>query len=993
MQFSFAQEKTVSGVVSDGTGPIPGANVIVRGTKNGVQTDFDGKYAIKAKVGDVLLISFVGMEDTKVTVGASNVINVKLQGGVSLKEVVVQTNLGYYSKDSRKLSSSISTIAAEEIARQSPAITIANALQGQAAGVQVTNANGRPGAGAYVSVRGAVSITGGDASAIYVVDGAFVSSSEVSALNNGDIESVSVLKDGASAAIYGVRGANGVIVITTKKGKNAKAKFQINSSVGFSRKIEDPFQMMDATQKINYEQQLGAGNSIGRTPEVLSLWRSLNHDWQDALLQDGFIQNNTFSYSGGNDQFNNYFSLGYTEDTGIIKNLNGFNRITSRYNSEYKASERIKVGFNVGGSYEKSNVPRDRNNAQNPFRAMYDYNSYQPLYQRNSAGDIVNGADGKPLFNTVLEGGFPIAEAIINNTEQLRNFRIYGRPYLQVNIVKNLNFNTQMNMNYERYQRESFLKPFSFLDNIVGDPTARGQKTDNGWDSLEYQLTNSLNYKYSINNKHNFDGTLMYEYFKSNFRSYSLTRKGYVNGDLPTAGTAVVGVPSTSRIENATISLFTNIDYDFDGKYLVSLYGRRDGSSVLGKNNKYEFAKGASIGWNVTKESFMSSLTWLNNLKLRASYGELNSTGGIGSYSAQNLFSTTPYAGNISTILTGSTVGNDNLKFEKARKLEFGLESSLFNNWFSFSSSYFKDERIDFIYQDNTTNGTSFGAPINAGDWSSNGFEIELKAFAIKNENTSLQFYVNAAAFDRQVNKLNRPLDPNNQLLRGLTVNKVGYQPDEFYLVNYVGVDKTNGLATYRKLDGTTTTTFSDNDRVLTGKTPYAKYEGGFGFQFSHKGFDLSTDFVFKQGNYTYNYMWQNMNADGQSPTRNQSVTAFDFWTPANTNASLPRPVQLSGINSNQVSDRFLEDASYIRFRNLNIGYNFTRKMIPNFPVEQFRVYLQMQNLFTWTKFNGDPEVGIGSGESQTGLLVPGQFALYSYPTVQSFLFGVSINL
>jgi TonB-linked SusC/RagA family outer membrane protein len=993
MQFSFAQEKTVSGVVSDASGPIPGANVVVKGTKNGVQTDFDGKYAIKAKVGDVLVITFVGMQDATAKVGASNTINVKLQGSISLKEVVVQTNLGYYSKDSRKLSSSISTISAEEITRQSPAITIANALQGQAAGVQVTNANGRPGAGAYVSVRGAVSITGGDASAIYVVDGAFVSSAEVSALNNGDIESVSVLKDGASAAIYGVRGANGVVVITTKKGKNTKAKFQINSSVGFSRKIADPFDMMDATQKINYETQLGQGNSVGRTPEVLSLWKSLNHDWQDALLQDGFIQNNTFSYSGGNDQFNNYFSIGYTEDTGIIKNLNGFNRITSRYNSEYKANDRIKVGFNVGGSYEKSNVPRDRNNAQNPFRAMYDYNPYQPLYQRDSAGNVVNDAAGNPVFNTVLEGGFPIAEAILNNTEQLRNFRIYGRPYLQVNIVKDLNFNTQMNMNYERYQRESFLKPFSFLDNIVGDPTARGQKTDNGWDSLEYQLTNSLNYKYSINNKHNFDGTLMYEYFKSNFRSYTLTRKGYVNGDLPTAGTAVVGLPSTSRIENATISLFSNIDYDFDGKYLVSLYGRRDGSSVLGKNNKYEFAKGASIGWNVTKESFMSSLTWLNNLKLRASYGELNSTGGIGSYSAQNLFSTTPYAGNISTILTGSTVGNDDLKFEKARKLEFGLESSLLNNWVSFSSSYFKDERIDFIYQDNTTNGTSFGAPINAGDWSSNGFEIELKAFAIKNENTSLQFYVNAAAFDRQVNKLNRPLDPNNQLLRGLTVNKVGYQPDEFYLVNYAGVDKATGLATYRKLDGTITTTFSDNDRVLTGKTPYAKYEGGFGFQFSHKGFDLSTDFVFKQGNYTFNYMWQNMTADGAAPTRNQAVAAFDYWTPTNTNASLPRPRQFSGINSNVTSDRFLEDASYIRLRNLNIGYNFTRKMIPNFPVEQFRIYLQMQNLFTWSKFNGDPEVGIGSGESQTGLLVPGQFALYSYPTVQSFLFGVSINL
>jgi TonB-linked SusC/RagA family outer membrane protein len=995
LQFSFAQEKTVSGVVSDQSGPIPGANVVIKGTKNGVQTDLDGKYSIKAKVGDVLVVSFVGMEDMSVKVGAgsSNVINVKLQSGVNLKEVVVQTNFGYYSKDSRKLSSSVSTISSEEIARQAPTITVANALQGQAAGVQVTNANGRPGAGAFVSVRGAVSITGGDASAIYVVDGAFVSASEISSLNNGDIESVNVLKDGASAAIYGVRGANGVVVITTKRGKNTKAKFQINSSTGFSRKIKDPFQMMNASQKIDYETQIGAGNSIGASPQTLALLKSYDHNWQDDLLQDGNTQNTTFSYSGGDTKFTNFFSLGYTEDTGIIKNLKGFNRITARYNSEYQANETFKFGFNVGGSYEKSNLSRDRNNAQNPFRAMYDYNAYQPLYARDTAGNVVLDATGAPVFNTVLEGGFPIAEAILNNTEQTRNFRIYGRPNMQMKIAKDLKFTTQLNLNYERYQRESFTKPLSFLDVITGDPTARGSKTDNGSDSFEYQFTNSLNYKYSFKNKHNFDASVMYEYFKSNFRAHSLTRKGFVNGDVPTAGTVVVGLPFTSRFENATISMFGNIDYDFDGKYLVSLYGRRDGSSLLGKNNKYEFAKGASIGWNLTKESFMSNVKWLNNLKLRASYGELNSTAGIGSYSAQDVFVTTPYAGNIATIISNSTLGNDDLKFEKARKLELGLESSMLSNWVSFSTSFFKDKRIDFIYGDSSTDGTSWGALINAGDWTSNGIELELKAFAIKNANTTLQFYVNAATFDREINKLNRPNDPNNQLLRGLTVNKVGYQPDEFFLVPYAGVDAATGLATYRKLDGSVTSTFTENDRVLTGKTPYAKYEGGFGFQFTHKGFDLSTDFVFKQGNYTYNYMWQNMTADGSAPTRNQAVAAFDYWTPTNTDASLPRPRQFSGVNSNVTSDRFLEDASFIRLRNLNIGYNFTRKLIPSLPIDQLRVYVQMQNLLTWSKFNGDPEVGTGSGESQTSLLVPGQYALYSYPTVQSFLFGISINL
>ena len=993
MQFSFAQERTVSGVVSGGSGPIPGVNIIVKGTKTSAQTDFDGKYSIKAKTGDVLVFSFVGMMETTKTVTASNVVNVSMQDGVSLNEVIVQTNLGYFSKDSRKLSSSVSTVSSDEITKQSPAITIQNALQGQAAGVQVTAANGKPGAAAFVTVRGAVSITGGSAEAIYVVDGAFVSGTEASALSSSDIESVSVLKDGASAAIYGVRGGNGVVVITTKKGKNAKAKFQFNNSIGFTEKLKDPFRMMNADEKIRYEGLIGQGGSIGKTPDQVALLRSYDHNWQDDLLRKGFVQNNNFSYSGGNDQFTNFMSVGYTEDSGIIDKLKGFNRITARYNSEYKANEHVKFGFNVGGSYEKFNDSRDRNNAQNPIRAMYDYNPYEPFYARDANGNIVNDVLGNPTYNTNLASGFPIQEAIVNNTEQRRFFRMYGRPYVELGIVKDLKFKTQMNMNYERYQRESFTKPSSFLDLIVGDPAARGSKTDNGWDSFEYQLTNSLNYKYSINSKHNFDATALYEYYKFNFRSYSMTRKGYVNGDLPTAGTAVVGVPATGRTENATISFFGNIDYDFNNKYLVSLYGRRDGSSVLGTNNKYEFAKGASVGWNVTEESFMSNAKWLNNLKLRASYGELNSTNGIGSYSAQSIFATTPYGGGIGTILTGNNVGNNNLKFEKAKKSEIGVEAAVLNNWLTFSGSVFKDKRIGFIYSDNTTVGTGFSTLINAGDWTSKGAELELKAFAIKNENTTLSFYVNAAVFDRKINTLNRPEDPNNQLIRGLTVNKVGLSPDDFFLVPYAGVNATNGRAMYRKLDGTLTDVYSSGDRAFTGKTPYAKYEGGFGMQFAYKGFDLSTDFVFKQGNYTYNYMWQNMTADGSAPFRNQAVNAFDFWTATNTTATLPAPRPISGIESNNVSDRFLEDASYIRFRNLNVGYKFTKKAFPNLPLDEFRIYTQMQNLFTWSKFNGDPEVGIGSAENQTGLLIPGQYAQYSYPNVKTFLFGISINL
>ena len=993
MQFSFAQEKTVSGTITEGGLPLPGVNVVVKGTTRGTQTDFDGKYAIKAKVGEVLEYTYISMKTQTITVGASNTVNVVMAADATqLGEVVLTADYGYFKRDLDKMSAGVSTISSEEISRQSQVLNITNSLQGKAAGVQVTAQNGKPGQGAFVSVRGAVSITGSSAGAVYVVDGAFVSSSEASAIAPGDVENVTVLKDAVSAGIYGVRGGNGVVVITTKRGKNSKAKFEYNNSFGWGEKVDDNFTMMNAEQKIRYEREdMGAGPTINDTPEQLALKLSYDNNWQDTLLRKGFIQTNNFSYRGGNENLTNYFSLGYSRNEGIIKNLDGYQRITGRYNSDYQASKIFKVGFNVGGSYEIFNEPRDRNNVQNPFRAMYDYNPYETVYARDPAtGAVLFDNQGAPVWNIPI-AGFPIAEAIINNPEQQRFFRIYGRPYAQLNLSKNLVLTTKINLNYERRQREYFNKPNSILDQIVGDPQARGSKTDSGWDSFEYQWTNLLNYTFSLKEAHNFNVTGMYEYYKNNFRSYTLTRKGFVNGDLPTQGTAVIGVPSTSRTENSTISYFGQLDYDYKGKYLLSGVFRRDGSSLLGVNDKWSNAKGGSAGWVLTKD-FLKDNKYVNFLKLRASYGELNSTNGIGSYTAQSTFGTTPYAGVSATTFASGAVGNPDLKFEKAIKQDYGFEARLFNNRVNLTSSYFNDLRKDFIYGDYFP-FTTWTSIINAGDWVSKGVELEVRGSVIKNDNSTLTLYFNGAQYDRKINKLARPNNPEDQIQRGLTVNQVGFSPDTYFLTRYAGVDPTNGHALYYKLDGTVTDVYSDDDNVLLeGKTPYAKYEGGFGMEYNYKGFSVAADFSFKQGNYVYNYMWFNMNADGAAPSRNQAVDMFDYWTPTNTTASNPAPRQITGINSNQVSDRFLQDASYIRFRSLNFGYTFDKKMLGDLPIDSVRLFSQIQNLGLWTKYKGDPEVGIGSGESQTGGAIPGQFALYSYPNLRTFVFGLNVN-
>ncbi len=987
MQFSFAQEKTVTGVVSDKSGPLPGANVVVKGTTRSSQTDIDGKFSIKAKQGEVLVISFVGMADKTVTVGSANIINVKMQDGIDLETVVIQTNLGYFKKDANKVTSAISTVSGEEFVKQAPSLSFTNAIQGKAAGVQVTARNGQPGQGAYLTVRGNVSITGGYSGAAYVLDGAYVSESEASAIAPGDIENVSVIKDAAAASLYGARGGNGVVVITTKRGKaGQKAKFTIDNSIGYTQRIKDPFRMMNAAEKLRYEKELGEGPGSTATPEELLVLQGFEHDWQDTLLRNGSLQNFSFSMTGGTEKMSNFFSLGYNKNTGIIDGIKGYNRITGAYSSDYQATDYIKIGFSARGSYETNTLPRDRYNSQNPFAAMMWYNPYEPEFDSDpTTGELILDENGNPTYN-LTHTGFPIGEALRNNPEEERFFRVYSRPYIELKLYKGLTFASSFGINYERRQREYFVKPGSVLDGYVGDPSAPGSKTDNGWDNLDMQWTNTANYKFKLKENHSFDVRGLYDYTYTNFRSYTLNRKGFV-GDYPTAGSALTTVPSTSRTEEAAYAVLGVVDYDYKGKYLLSVNGRQDWSSLLGQNTNTIFAKGASIGWVLSKENFFKFKP-ISFLKFRASLGQLNSTNGAARYGNLSTYVTTNYGGGIGTVYNGDRIGNTSLKFEQVEKLDIGFETRLFKDYIALSASYFKDKRNDFLFADVTSSGDAFNVTRNAGDWEAKGYEVELKAFAIKSEDVNLSFYVNAAQFDRKINKLN---EPTTEAIRGFTINRVGNSPDAFYLVRYAGVNPANGDALYYDINGDITNVYSTSDRVLLkDKTPYAKYEGGFGMEFEFKGFDISTDFVFKQGNYIYNLRYRDLLTDGVSIADNQAVAAFDYWTPTNTDASLPAPIQLGGVDNNQDSSRWLEDGSYIRFRNLNVGYTFGKNILKTLPLDKVKIYAQFQNLHTWSKFNGDPEIGIGNGES--GTVIPGTYAGYSYPNVKSVLFGLTIN-
>ena len=404
----LAQEKTVTGTVTDDVGlPLPGANIIIKGTSTGTQSDFDGNYSITANVGQTLQYSYVGFENQEIKVGAASSINVSLNPGAVLQEVVVT---GYSNRNQTVQTSAVVSISASEISELTPTTSIDNLLQGKAAGVQVTAANGKPGQGAFVRIRGVGSLTAGAASPLYIVDGAPIREDELGALATGDIENITILKDAATTARYGSRGANGVVVITTKKGnRNKDAIVRFSSRYGVTSRIKPNFTMMNAEQKFQYEAEMyalgvtAAGSLPGVTTEPGSPERQflLDHetDWQDLILKEGEIQSNNVSISGGAEKVDYFFSVGHDRDTGIIDQLGGFERLNTRLNVNFDAKEWLSLGVNFGYSRSLSDEPRDRNNVQNPFRAYFDYSPYETEFLLDPDGNVMLDESGNPIYN------------------------------------------------------------------------------------------------------------------------------------------------------------------------------------------------------------------------------------------------------------------------------------------------------------------------------------------------------------------------------------------------------------------------------------------------------------------------------------------------------------------------------------------------------------------------------------------------------------------
>ena len=978
VQLTFAQESTLSGKVTDMGGlPIPGANIIVKGTTISAQTGFDGDFVINAKRGQILIVSFVGMKTIEVPASPSMVI--KLGDSSNQLETVVV--VGYGTQSKKKLTDNIARVTAKDI-QQIPVSNVQNALVGKLAGVQITQTNGKVDGGINIRVRGAASISAGT-QPLYVLDGIPLVTTDESSngaptnplltLSPNEIESIDVLKDASSAAIYGARGANGVVLITTKRGKEGKGTFSINLSQGVSQATHKR-KWLNADQYIELFTEASI-NGLGDAVEAEDTfdflaqgtdWRNreVNTDWQDTAFQDGFNTDADFSVSGGDAKTKYFLSGAYNNTTGIIIN-NALERITARTNVSHKISDRFTAGMNL--SFSRSEIDRiqDDKSFTTPLQAV----AQSPLSPARLA-------DGTANPNTLYAN---YLLAMDNTFWKTIMRRVTGKVYGELKIIPSLKANSDFSYDLLSQTEDAWYgknSPFMATD---------GEAYATSVNNETYIYSNYLTFDKTFGEKHNINAVAGMEFNKFNRRFQSVTSIYFPNDSFQTIdGGAEVNAGSGNQTDYTFVSQFGRLTYSYDNKYILKASIRRDGSSRFGKNERFGSFPAFSAGWIISEENFLKDNATVTFLKLKGSWGKLGNAE-LGNFASRQLYESKPY--NLKSGLSFSQAGNDNLTWEKSTQIDFGVEFGLLNR-ISVEADYYKKN----------TNGLLFKVPLsissgastinqNIGEVQSSGVEFTLNTKNIDSDNLKWNTSFNITTNESKVVSM-----PNNNkdIVTTFTINRVGENISSFYLVEYAGVDSANGDALFVKntpntdgsLDKSTTNDYSEAKRVVSGN-PFPTLMAGLTNTMNYKGIDFSFTFQGEWGASIYNSAgkYQSVSADYFD---NQTTDQLKRWQKPGDITNVPQ-ARLYGSNGTGESTRFLDKTDFVRLRNLTIGYSLSGNAIKELGMSSVRLYATGVNLLTFTNYNGyDPEArrdDTGIGEE-----------FYSTPPARTIALGVNIN-
>ena len=956
--------------------PIVGANILVKGTTNGTITDFGGNYELEAPVGSTLTVSFIGYKTIEVKATAEKQTIRLTEDTETLDEVVV---VGYTSQRKESLTGAMTTVKSDKL-KDVTTPSVENMLNGKVPGVYVAPGSGQPGAGGAVVIRGQASLSG-TTQPLWVIDGVIVGSS-AGDLNPADVETMTVLKDAASTAIYGSEGANGVIVVTTKKGREGKMNVNASVKMGISNVNNGNLEVMNGAELYDYYASFANANEISFTRWNSDL-RNSDFSWWDLATQTGFTQDYHVSISGGSDKLQSYFSLGYYDETGAVKGYD-YKRYNFRMRTSYKPFSWLTIKPSISGSR------RDIYDQQYSVTSMYSQLPWDSPYDEN--GELVphryTGWVNAQNTNYLLDYSY-------GNYSESTNYEFMGNLDFDIRITDWLMFTSVNNYRLISSSSHSYTDPRSNAG--VG---VKGRLYEYRGETVR-RLSNQNLVVNKAFGKHSINGHISFEFNDYRGKSFAGNGTGFLPGFQVMDVTSIPESIGGGITEWAKISYFTKWNYTYDNKYMGEAMIRRDGASNLGTNAQYGNLFSVSGGWIINREEWFDA-DWVDNLKLRASYGSAgNRPGSI--YPQYDLYSASSSYNEQAGALI-SVIGNKDLTWEKTFTTGIGVDASFFNNRLHMVFDYYIKNTDNIIFNVPVTGLTGVTSIYkNIGKMRNSGFELSIGGDIIRTQDLTWNVEANISHNANELKDLyaQKQADGSFAVVPVIisdgssiagTINRrleVGEPIDTYYGKEWVGVNPENGAPMWYKNDANgnkvTTSNYSEAGYYKLG-TANPKLFGGFSTSLIWKNFDLNAVFGYSIGGQIYNYSRQEYDSDGTYTDRNQMKLhdGWNRWEKPGDIATHPVAKYNNSDKGNSASSRYLEDSDYLKLRSLSLGYNFNLKQ---YGIQNLRVSLSGENLFTLTDYSGvDPEIPASSGS------VMGTAGASVYPTVRRFMLGLNVT-
>ncbi len=988
-----AQNRTITGKITDTDGkPVSGASVLLKGSTKGVSADEQGAYSISIPTtAKTLVVTGVGFTTREMTVGTSNVVNVTMvSSDKNLEEVVVT---GYSTKKKAEFTGASSRVSSKQI-EQVPVASFEQILQGRAPGLYIASGSGQPGSTARVNIRGVGSISGGN-SPLYVLDGIPIEEGVFRTMNPNDFESVDVLKDAAGAGLYGSRGANGVIVITSKRGRQGKVQMGYRGLMGMSQPMQlSNLQMMNGAQRLEYEERVLGPAILSPTAltgnpgwdyspnnprfqtltpaqrateaRLLDSVKGINTFWPDIMTRNAKFRQHELNASGGAGNLSFYTSLSVYNQEGIIHRSN-LDRYTFRANIDYK-TERLTVSVrSAAGWSSRADIESEAGVAlANPIAAAYLELPYTRFL--NDAGLVATGT-GRTGANAY--------DRLFTTTNVTNQFKGTLGVTIQYNIWNGISFKTTNGVDWRNNNTSRFINPTSFAGSLVAQG-AQGSYNEGNSENLQLISTTGFVFNKVFNTKHAVNASLMYEAIRNKNRSFNATGFG-INAQLPNTPAGITPGSATNNLIpgigggktiNGLSSTFLVADYTYDKRFTISGSLRRDVPSQVPLKNRDNIFWSAGASWNLIAEKFMEKQTIFQDARVRASYGETGNVNGFTSdFGYISTYGSTSYAG-IPAIVPSSP-GNEDYKLESQVLTNIGVDLTFLDRRARFTADYFiKDSRNLFVSQplSRTTGFASLAT--NAAQVRNSGLDFSLSYDVIRKKDLLVTFGINGGFLKNRVMNLGGL----SEIPQGTGIIRVGYPLGSHFTVGWLGVDPQSGNPVYQDINGLPTNVYSAaNNRAEFG-TFIPSFTGGATLDVTWKNFNVSALLSTAQNVQRFNneaFFYETTNSNVGF---NKRVDLLNSWQ---------KPGDITNYQrigtARQFSSRDVQDASFIRFRNLQVGYNFVIKN-QKIGIRSIRFWAQGQNLFTWTKWQGfDPE------ESNN-------IASYEFPNPRTYTMGLDIN-